>query len=224
MITCNLNAKPVLDGLDAFAASIADVAPALQTVADDFREMIEEQFATQGSAGGTPWAPLAPSTLRRRRGGLTILESTGALRGSLTDAGAFGHVEAFDGFTASGPSLNLGSELPFAIFHQTGTGIGFGETEVPSAVQFSKPAAGAFRMPRAAGERKMSPRRAPRSTKKPSRPAPRQTRASAGPGRGRALPMRPIIVLTDERQAQWIEMVRQSVEQKTAVLGAEELG
>jgi phage gpG-like protein len=88
--------------------------------------MVTEQFASEGRAGGTPWAALAPSTARRRRTGTSLLNVTGALLASLTDAGAPGHVEETDGQT-----LTLGSRLPYAIYHQTGTGTGYGQTFLP---------------------------------------------------------------------------------------------
>lgn len=213
--TYDLNPKPILDGLDSCAASIADPTPALASVADDFREMVAEQFSTEGSASGTPWAPLAASTLRRRHSGSNILDATGALLGSLADPGASGHVEAYDG-----PSLSLGSELPFASYLQTGTGIGFGQTEVPSAFNTSRRDAATGILKSSGGTRKATSGRKP---KKGSGTATREKRAGAGPGRGRALPMRPILVLTDERGARWIEIVRQSVERKTLALGAGEL-
>lgn len=111
--------------LENFQASLVDNSEALAVVADDLREMIAEQFSTAGRAGGTPWAPLAPSTLQRsRRPRSGILVSTGALLGSLRDLGAPGHVEELGIQT-----LLFGTRLPYAVFHQTGTGIGFGQSQ-----------------------------------------------------------------------------------------------
>jgi len=106
-----------------------DQAPALTEIADDFRAMIAEQFASEGRTGGTPWAPLAPSTARRRRSG-TLLNVTGALLSSLRDVGAPGHIEETNGQT-----LTLGSRLPYAMYHQTGTGAGYGQTYMPVRVK-----------------------------------------------------------------------------------------
>lgn len=111
-----MNAESVEDALGAFQESLVDQAPALAQIADDFREMMARQFASQGSAEGTPWAPLAPSTLRRRRTSPSILYATGALLRSLTEPGAAGHVEELED-----QSLTLGSGLPYALYHQTGT-------------------------------------------------------------------------------------------------------
>ncbi len=125
-LTCSTNSEALDRRLESFQTSLADLSPALREIADDFREMVAEQFATQGSAGGTPWAPLAASTLRRRRGaGVGILYVTGALLRSLVEPGARAHIEEIDG-----GSISLGSSLPYALFHQTGTGRGFGQSVV----------------------------------------------------------------------------------------------
>jgi phage gpG-like protein len=175
--------------LDNFQAVLADNSEALAAVADDLRQMIAEQFATEGAAGGTPWAPLAPSTVRRTRGARGgILYATGALLGSLTDPGAPGHVEQLDE-----QSLLFGSELPYAIYHQTGTGIEFGQATIAGPSQSS------------------------------ARPRGRKGRKAAGPGRGRALPMRPLIVVTDARAASWAEILRAGIEQNVLALGTKEL-
>jgi phage gpG-like protein len=123
--TFDINSEAVDQRLEAFESSLDDNAGALRLVADDFREMVAEQFASQGAAGGTPWAALAPSTLRRRGAGSGPLNSTGALMASLIDAGSAGHVEVSDGKT-----LTIGSELSYAMFHQTGTGRGLGQTNI----------------------------------------------------------------------------------------------
>ncbi len=111
----SLNSDALDRSLAEFQASLTDESVALKTIADDLREMFARQFASEGAAGGTPWAPLATSTLgKRRRGG--ILVATGALRGSLVEEGAPDHVEKSDGL-----QLLFGTDLPYAGFHQTGT-------------------------------------------------------------------------------------------------------
>jgi phage gpG-like protein len=114
--TYAVNSEPVENALATFAESLAEQSPALMSIADDFREMIAQQFASEGQAEGTPWAGLAPSTLRRRRASTSILYETGALLRSLTEPGAAGHVEELEGY-----SITLGSQLPYASYHQTGT-------------------------------------------------------------------------------------------------------
>ncbi len=158
--------------LGAFDQWLRDLSPAMRQIADDFREMIREQFSTEGRAGGTPWAALAPSTQRnRRRSGSSILNDTGTLLRSLIEPEVPGHVEEMDP-----TSLTIGSDLPYGAFHQTGTGVGFGQTAIPH------------------GQHQ------------------------------RGMPMRPIIVLSDEKTAEWTEVVRQYLEQGTLLLGEKELG
>ena len=123
----DINSDQVERALAGFQDALAENAPALREIADDFREMVAQQFASEGRAGGTPWAarhhPSVPSSLRRgsaKRGvvkGNTspLLVRTGALRDSLIGLGA-AHVEEMDE-----RSLTLGSRLPYAIFHQLGT-------------------------------------------------------------------------------------------------------
>jgi phage gpG-like protein len=151
------NSEAVLRALDNYQESLEDNSDALAAVAGDLRQMVADQFATEGTAGGTPWAPLAPSTLRKsRRTRSGILNLTGALLGSLTDPGASGHVEETDG-----SQLLFGSALAYAGFHQTGT---------------------------------------------------------------RRMPARPIIVLSDDSTARWLEIVRAQIEEKALLLEAQQLG
>ncbi len=113
----SVDSRNVERALNDFQASLGGNSPALAAVADDLRGMIAEQFATEGAAGGTPWTPLAASTLRKSRHVRSgILNLTGALRRSLTDPAAPGHVEEI-----GGGQLLFGTDLAFAGFHQTGT-------------------------------------------------------------------------------------------------------
>jgi phage gpG-like protein len=79
-----------------------------------------QQFATEGRAEGTPWAPragagLAPRSKRAMRAS-PLLVRTGTLRDSLIGPTAPGHVEELEA-----QSLTLGSRVPYALFHQLGT-------------------------------------------------------------------------------------------------------
>lgn len=171
MFTFSISAQPVEQALAAFQGALRDARPALQEIADDFREMIAAQFASEGRAGGTPWAPLAPSTLRRRGSASPILFDSGALFRSLHDAGAPGHIEQIED-----QALVLGTNLPYALFHQTGTGWGLGQDQ------------------------------------------------SSRSRRGRGLPMRPIVVLSPDRQDAWAEILQRGLEERTRVLEGPELG
>ena len=53
--------------LDKLRAHISDWTPALERMAETFEIQTAEQFSSQGAAGGTPWRPLAESTIARRQ-------------------------------------------------------------------------------------------------------------------------------------------------------------
>ena len=117
ILEASVDSESLQRALSNFQDSLEDNSEALAAVADDLRQMVAGQFATEGAAAGTPWAPLAPSTLRKSRGLRSgMLDLTGALKGSLTELGAPGHTE-----TTDGQQLLFGSELPYANFHQVGT-------------------------------------------------------------------------------------------------------
>ena len=124
----SINSQGVEAGIENFEALLGDFSGAFSGIARDFSQRVAEQFATRGESGGTPWADLAPSTLKRKKGGGSILQNTGVLLQSLTDAGSPDHVQAGDNL-----SLSIGTDLPYAVFQQQGAGWGLGETSLPPA-------------------------------------------------------------------------------------------
>jgi phage gpG-like protein len=168
----SINSEGLENSLNLLQAQLVDLSPSMGLIAEDFRQMVAEQFASAGAAGGTPWAALAPSTIKRKRGGGGILQDTGALFNSLTDPESPDHVETIDK-----QSLTIGTDLPYATFHQTGAGWGFGQSSLP--------------------------------------PAPR---------RGHGVPMRPLLVLTADRENEWIGFVAQQLQSRSPALGVAELG
>jgi phage gpG-like protein len=161
MIALNgsINSESVEGSLNTLQAQLSDLSPAMELIAEDIREMEAEQFSSAGASGGTPWAALASSTVKRKRGADGILVASGALLDSLTDSAARGHVETIEKL-----SLEIGTDLPYAGFQQTGAGWGFGEALPP--------------------------------------PTPR---------RGHGVPMRPLLVLTADREDRWVGFVAQQI-------------
>jgi phage gpG-like protein len=94
-----------------------DLRPALAAIFRDWEDRVDKQFSSEGSAMGTPWEPLADSTLAQKAAGgypPDILIRTGALRASFK--GGSDHVSDIrrDGG-------EWGTTDPKALFHQHGT-------------------------------------------------------------------------------------------------------
>ena len=97
---------------------IEDMTPIWEDVAEAMRGRLEKTFADEGPG----WQSLAPLTqaLRRARGygaAHPILVQTGALKRSLTVAGAADSIEDIQP-----QSLTFGTKIPYAAIHQHGTG------------------------------------------------------------------------------------------------------
>jgi len=80
---------------------------------------VVRQFRSQGGEGRRQWAKLAPTTRRLYRG-RPILQQTGMLQ--LSFIGGPDHVEEVEP-----RRMKWGSQSPYALFHQTGTGIKLGD-------------------------------------------------------------------------------------------------
>ena len=83
-------------------------APLLNIAAQVMRSSFERTFRDQGSPGGS-WAPLAPATIKRGRGGAgrKILIQRGRLKNTLT-------------YETNGNRLTMGSNLVYARIQQEG--------------------------------------------------------------------------------------------------------
>lgn len=94
--------------LDEVAARARDLTPVLTVAAQDTRTLIDDSFAGSTTPENVPWAPLADSTVQRRRRGSNVpLVDTANLRNSIT---AYGR----------GTTLKFGSSVPYAAPHQFG--------------------------------------------------------------------------------------------------------
>jgi hypothetical protein len=92
---------------------------------------VVRQFRSQGGEGRRQWAELAPTTLKRRLyPGKPILQQTGMLQ--LSFIGGPDHVEEVEP-----KRMKWGSASPYALFHQTGTGIKLGDP-TPRGYEFKE--------------------------------------------------------------------------------------
>jgi phage gpG-like protein len=102
-----------------FADGVSDYRPVWAVIEDDFYALVSRQFATEGVEGGGRWPELTAEYGKWKAmhyPGKPILERTGELMASLTSPGAPGAVRVEERKT-----LTLGTTVPYAIFHQTGT-------------------------------------------------------------------------------------------------------
>jgi len=105
-----------MDELEAIAARIRDLSPVLIVAAQDTKTLISDSFRRSRSPDGSPWTPLAPSTVKRRRQGprtrarkATILVDTEVLKKSIYS-------------TSDKSGLTMGTITPYAVYHQFGNG------------------------------------------------------------------------------------------------------
>ena len=102
------------------------------------RETIR-QFETEGARGGTPWQPLAKSTIRqRRKRSNKILQDTGRLRQSMTAITGGDSI-----WQLSSDALRMGTNLEYANIHQQGGDIN--RISKPGQVKLRRLKSGAVR-------------------------------------------------------------------------------
>jgi phage gpG-like protein len=65
-----------------------NMSPVLGRIADQWLDIIEEQFTTEGARGGNPWTKLSRETKLRRGSAHPILVETGDLLIEMTDPGS----------------------------------------------------------------------------------------------------------------------------------------
>lgn len=109
--------KQVDRTLARVADDITDARPLWDKLANDFGRIESAQFASQGAYSGG-WPALSPryaAWKSRHYPGKPILQRTGALHRDLT-ARPYG-VERI-----TGESMTVGTDLPYARYHQTGGG------------------------------------------------------------------------------------------------------
>ena len=111
--------------LATWGANVQHMTPAWEQVGDRLLQDFEQQFLGEGGYIGAKiapkWAPLKESTVKDRlrrgySGAHPILVREGLLKGSLSHRGAAGNI-----FQATDTGITVGTEVPYAIFHQKGT-------------------------------------------------------------------------------------------------------
>lgn len=106
--------------LNGLVMRAADWAPAFEAIEESFYNIEARWFSTEGQGS---WPDLADTTLDRKAyigGAGGILYRTGDLSISLTQKGGAGSIIE-DGFSGPAPMLFMGTDIPYAIYHQDGT-------------------------------------------------------------------------------------------------------
>ena len=98
---------PALDAIKRLAEKTSNLSAPMRKAGSYMERETKLNFAKQSDPDGAPWAPLAASTLRRKKSG-AILRETGALAGSIT-------------MTASSNQATVAVGTNYAIYHQSGT-------------------------------------------------------------------------------------------------------
>lgn len=122
---CLLRLRLTISGQDRLAAafnrlarSIQNYRPAWPDITAVYRQMMQEQFDRQGARGGGKWAPLSPAYKRWKETvapGQPILVLGGRLKASMVGQTA-------DTIQDYRPlDVTLGTIVPYAKYHQTGT-------------------------------------------------------------------------------------------------------
>lgn len=68
LLSAEIDIRQGLNAVERFALKAADLSPYFNGPVDSFvRQFFSRQFASDGRAGGTPWAPLRPATVRMKQ-------------------------------------------------------------------------------------------------------------------------------------------------------------
>jgi len=107
----------VARALSRFGEGIKDFRPAWEQIQINFAEIEEQQFATQGARGGTPWAPLSPNYAAWKEKyfpGLPILQLTRTMWGQFAvGTGMIADIMPM--------YMRLAPTLDYPLYHQRGT-------------------------------------------------------------------------------------------------------
>lgn len=106
MLEVSIDATSVGKTLDDLVERLGDLTTPLNDIAEYLHQSTDNRFRQQVAPDGTPWAPLAPSTLARKKGG-RILREKGTLQDTLRH-------------NVSNNELDFGTDRPYGAIHQFG--------------------------------------------------------------------------------------------------------
>ncbi|MBP5056351.1 phage virion morphogenesis protein [Pseudomonas chlororaphis] len=106
MLDVNIDESQVGKVLDELVERLGDLTTPLNDIAEYLHQSTDNRFAKQVAPDGSPWAPLAPSTLARKKGG-RILRDKGTLQDTMRHS-------------VSNNELTFGTDRPYGAIHQFG--------------------------------------------------------------------------------------------------------
>jgi len=109
MLEVTLDQRQVGKALKELAEHQEDLTTPLNDIAEYLHQSTDSRFRQQVAPDGSPWAPLAPSTLARKRG-TRILREAGTLQDTLRHK-------------VSSNELAFGTDRPYGAIHQFGGNI-----------------------------------------------------------------------------------------------------
>lgn len=114
-----IDANKALANLGLIKKKLYDFRPVFKWIAEDFAKSQGTMFRKRGAISGyQKWADLDPKTIARKRGKnkRKILQDTGKLYRSLTNTSDGDFVATYNR-----KSLEIGTKVPYAKYHMTGT-------------------------------------------------------------------------------------------------------
>lgn len=106
MLEVVIDTTAVGKALNDLIERLGDLTTPLNDIAEYLHQSTDDRFTKQVAPDGSPWAPLAPSTLARKKGG-RILRNKGTLQDTLR------HL-------VSNNELAFGTDRPYGAIHQYG--------------------------------------------------------------------------------------------------------
>lgn len=106
MFDVTIDQTQVGKALGELAERLADLTTPLNDIAEYLHQSTDDRFRQQVAPDGSPWAPLAPSTLARKKSS-RILREAGTLQDTLRHS-------------VSNNELSFGTDRPYGAIHQFG--------------------------------------------------------------------------------------------------------
>ncbi|AJO77492.1 phage virion morphogenesis protein [Pseudomonas sp. MRSN 12121] len=106
MLDVNIDESQIGKVLDELVERLGDLTTPFNDIAEYLHQSTDDRFAKQVAPDGSPWAPLAASTLARKKGG-RILRDKGTLQDTMRHS-------------VSSTEMSFGTDRPYGAIHQEG--------------------------------------------------------------------------------------------------------